>query len=365
MINRLRSSLGKAVMRLQGSCVRAPRSGNFVPSRWSSPINASESDVVHLHWIGNETISIEDVARIRKPVVWTLHDMWTFCGTEHVEPDDARWAPGYQRANRRSGDFGLDLDLRVWQRKRAAWRGPMQIVTPSAWLAQCAKRSALLSSATVTVIPNVVATDTFMPRHQVACRAALKLPQDDLLILFGAIRADADANKGYDLLIEALSVLDAKSGPRLIRCVIFGQSAPDKPLRLKMPVHWMGHIDDESQLATLYGAADVMVVPSRVENLPQTATEAQACGCPVVAFRTSGLPDAVEDRATGYLAQPYDSADLARGILWVTENTERTGTLRRDARLRALRLWRPSVIVPQYVEEYRRALERASIPIGS
>ena len=353
----LRGPLGGLIMRLQKSGAPGPRSGNFVPSRWAKEINASESSVVNLHWIGAETLSIEDVARIRKPVVWTLHDMWAFCGAEHVEPDDARWASGYLPSNRRPEDRGIDLDSRVWHRKHKAWRSACRIVTPSSWLGGCASRSALFSASPVTVIPNPIDTDVFKPLDQRFCREALNLPQDTTLVLFGAIRAGADRNKGYDLLVDALRHLAANRSEQRFECVVFGQSGPHDSIPLPTPAHWMGHVRDDATLALLYGAADVMVVPSRTENLPQTATEAQACGCPVVAFHSSGLPDAVEDRSTGFLAQAYDAADLANGMAWVTEDAERLGLLRRAARARAVRLWHPDVIVPKYLEQYHLASE--------
>jgi len=119
----------------------------------------------------------------------------------------------------------------------------------------------------------------------------------------------------------------------------------------------MGHLHDDTTLALLYSAADVTVVPSRQDNLPQSGTEAQTCGCPVVAFNVAGLPDVVEDGTTGYLAEAYSSEDLAKGIAWVLEDAERRAQLGGQARERALRLWSPDVVVPQYVEVYQAAID--------
>jgi glycosyltransferase involved in cell wall biosynthesis len=355
----LRSPIGRALMRLQRPVTPQPRSGNFVPSRWAPRIAATGADVVHLHWIGDETMSIEDVGRIHQPVVWTLHDMWAFCGTEHVQPSDARWAEGYGRDNRAAGDRGFDLDRLVWQRKRRAWRPSWRIIAPSSWMATCAARSALLRELPVTVIPNVLDTAIFQPRDKRECRAALGLDGDRPLVLFGAIQAGSDPNKGLDLLLEALRRL-AVASPRLdLTCAVFGANAPPGGVDMPVPTRWLGRIDDDAMLARLYAAGDVMVVPSRIENLPQTATEAQACGCPVVGFRTAGLPDAVDDRHTGWLAHAFDAEDLAAGIRWVIDDCERHRVLSNAARQRALRLWRADVVLPQYLEQYALAMEAA------
>ena len=95
-----------------------------------------------------------------------------------------------------------------------------------------------------------------------------------------------------------------------------------------------------------------MVAPSRQEAFGQTGSEAQACGCPVVAFNCTGLRDIVEHCVTGYLAMPYDSVDLANGIRWVMENKERHASLSCAARERALRLWAPEVVIPRYKAIY-------------
>jgi glycosyltransferase involved in cell wall biosynthesis len=354
---RLRRNLGNAVMRLQRPHAGSggPRSGNFIPSRWAEKINATDCDVVNLHWVGAETMSIEDIGRIRKPVVWTLHDMWAFCGAEHVEPNDTRWIAGYTAENRKALDSGIDLDRLVWDRKRKAWRFPLHVVTPSQWLADCASRSALFRDAQVTVIPNVIDPQLFKPLDQRTCRSLLGLPQNAKLILFGAIRPGADSNKGYDLLIDALHYLVAAMRGASLECVVFGDVAVSETSAFPMPVHWMGQIDTDDSLVQLYSAADVMVVPSRVENLPQTATEAQSCGCPVAAFNTTGLPDAVEHLGTGCLAEPYVPESLAASIAWLLADEVRLRVLREAARARATRLWCPDVIVPQYLRQFEQA----------
>jgi len=348
----VRPLLGQALMRLQKTNNPTLHSPAILPSCLVDEINTSPADVINLQWVCDEFLSVEDIGRIRKPVVWTLHDMWAFSGAEHYGPDDsnARWKNGYTADNRHSGHKGLDIDRWVWNRKRRAWRYPMQIVAASRWLAQCAKDSYLMSKWPVTVIPYALDCRQFQPWPKPLARQVLGLPPDAILILFGAMGGNKNFIKGWDLLQPALVRIAGEHAG--VNCVIFGQSEPADPPNLGLPLHWMGHLDDDATLALLYSAADVMVVPSRQENLGQTGTEAQACGCPVVAFNCTGLPDVVEHRLTGYLALPYDSDDLANGIKWVIENKERHASLSSAARERALRLWAPEVVVPRYKAIY-------------
>jgi glycosyltransferase involved in cell wall biosynthesis len=351
---------GQTLLRLQHA-PSASRSVNILPSGWARLINESDADVVNLHWIGDETMSIADIGRIRKPVVWTLHDMWAFSGAEHY-PDcgpGARWRAGYERGNRPPGHRGVDLDRRTWERKARAWRRSWRLVAPTRWLAECATGSRLMYGWPCTTVPNVLDTRLFSPVERDTARRALGLKRDARVVLFGAHQAREDPRKGFDLLRGALAELRrAAQASAPVSCLAFGQA--EAAASAETGIQWLGRIDDDARLAWLYSAADVMVVPSRLDNLPQTATEAQACGCPVVAFATGGLPDAVEDRVTGYLARPFDVGDLAQGLQWVLSDRERHESLRRQARERAQRLWSAEAVVPRYAEVFAAAASARS-----
>ena len=202
----------------------------------------------------------------------------------------------------------------------------------------------------VTVIPNTLDCRQFQPWPKPLAREVLGLPPNAILILFGALGGGKDFNKGWDLLQPALARIASEHVG--VHGIIFGQSEPVNPPNLGLPLYWMGHVNNDATLALLYSATDVMVVPSRQETFGQTGSEAQACGCPVVAFSCTGLLDIVEHRVTGYLATPYDSVDLANGIRWVIENKEHHTSLSSAARERALRLWAPEVVIPHYKAIY-------------
>jgi len=357
VLSLVRPSLGDYLMRLQKTPNENLHSMAMWPSGLVDDLNQSDADVLNLHWINNEYLSIREIAQLRKPLVWTLHDMWAFSGAEHYSTDieSVRWREGYRADNRPAGHGGIDIDRWVWGRKLKAWQRPIHIITPSRWLAACAKASLLMHDWPVAAIPNPLDTRQYKPWPKEHARALLGLPTTTNLVLFGAIGGINDPRKGWGLLKPALESLAAQKFE--VECVIFGQSEPVNPPRLGLPLHWMGHLNDDVALALLYSAADVLVLPSRQENLPQSGTEAQACGCPVVAFNCSGLPDVVVHGETGYLAEPYDVEDLAKGIFWVLEDSERHARLCEAARVRALRLWSPEVVVPQYMRVYEAAIE--------
>jgi glycosyltransferase involved in cell wall biosynthesis len=300
-------------------------------------------------------MSVEDIGRLRKPVVWTLHDMWAFCGTEHLADTgaDARWRRGYEHTDPPAGERGLDLDRLVWQRKRAAWRQPFLLVTPSRWLGECAEASALLAGWQHKTIPNALDTSRFAPVDRAAARRALGLAADQPVLLFGG--RHSDPNKGYDLLVAVLREFTRLPGGRRAICLGFGETRP--------PAHdaggairWLGRVSEDARLVSLYSAADVALVTSRLENFPQAATEAQACGCPVAAFSVGGVAETVAHEETGFVAAPFDALALARGVAWLIGDAARHLALRARARERAVRLWSPAVVTGAYLAAYAEAI---------
>lgn len=351
----VRQRLGKMVVRLQSTTNPAPHSCGVIPKGLGRRVKESAANIVHLHWIGHETLSIAEIGSITKPLIWTLHDMWAFCGTEHLAPEGAgaRWKTGYSAENRDSNARGIDLDRLIWRQKRRCWRRPISIVAPSNWLADRAKESLLMRDWPIRVIPNVLDTTLYQPFDRSFARSVFGIPLECKVVLFGAFSGSKEHNKGFDLLKRALLHLQDSAKEEPLFCAIFGQSEPSIPTEtINFPMRWMGRLQDDWSLSLLYSAADVMVVPSRQEAFGQTASEAHACGCPVVAFDTSGLRDVVAHRETGYLARSFDTEDLALGIEWVLGDSLRANRLSTAARERAVRLWSPDVVVPQYLNAY-------------
>ena len=329
-------------------------SPSILPSQWVKLINASDADIVHLHWVQHEMLSIADIGRINKPIIWTLHDMWAFCGAEHVAWDE-RWREGYRRDNRPAHESFFDLNRWTWERKRKHWLRPMHMVTPSNWLAGCVRESALMRDWPVSVIPNCLDTECWKPVEQGVARNLLNLPRDMPMILFGSYGANAAHHKGFDLLIEALHHLCGDIPD--LQLVVFGQLAPHNPPDLGFPVHYTGHLHDDLTMRTVYSAADALVVPSRQDNLPNTAVEAQACGTPVVSFDIGGLRDIIVHKSTGYIAKAFDGADLAEGIKWVIgERSSRQ--LRQEAREHALSRFSGNNVAELYKMAYKSCNDR-------
>jgi len=331
-------------------------SPSVLPSTWVKRINESDADIVNLHWIQNEMLSIKDINKIKKPIVWTLNDMWAFCGAEHYTNDN-RWREGYNFNNRPSYESGFDLNRWTWKHKQKHWKNPMQIITTSKWLSNCVKESKLMSHWPVSVVGNPICTESFKPMDKKIARTKLNLPNNVPLILFGAMGGKKDPRKGFDLLIASLKYLKDDPKAKRPELVIFGQNKPKSPPNLGFPIHYLGHLNNDVSLQLAYNAADVMVVPSIQEAFGQTASESMACGTPVVAFGATGLLDIVDHRVNGYLAKPFDTNDLAQGINWVLNN-ENYSELCKNARDKVLKEFDNKIVAKKYIAVFEKILKK-------
>lgn len=313
--------------------------------------------IVHLHWLGPAFVQLGDVRSLGVPVVWTLHDSWPFTGGCHVPPDCDRFRERCGRCPALGSAATRDLSRLGWLRKRRALRGlNLVAVTPSRWMAERARSSSLLGSTPVLVIPNGLDTDLFRPVDQAVARQVLRIPGGRPVLLYGAMYGNLDPNKGLDLLREALQRLPDHGVPAVRLLVLGSGRVPGLDLP-HVEVQSLGIVTSDEMIVMALNAADAAVVPSRLENFPNAALEAAACGRPVAAFDTSGIPEIVRDGETGRLARAFDAADLARAIGDLLGDPAASRAMGERARRRAVE----GHSIPAFVSPYAGLYERMMV----
>jgi glycosyltransferase involved in cell wall biosynthesis len=309
-----------------------------------------QAEVLHLHWTNFGFLSLkglQNLLRLGKPVVWTLHDQWAFTGGCHYSRGCERFKTHCRQCPflRRPGD--RDLSARIFEKKRKVLENvPLTVVACSDWLAGEARQSALLGGFPIQSIPNPIDTTVWQPTDRAVARQMLGLPLDKKLVLFGAGNL-RDARKGFRFLVEAMGGLNDAE------LVVFGKNDPDPLARLPFAVHNLGVIANENHLIAAYNAADALAVPSLEDNLPNTIVEALACGTPVVAFATGGIPEMMVPEKTGWLAPPRDALALAEGLRWALF-TEHPEIQREAARAFAVKNYAEGAVAAQYLDLYHR-----------
>jgi len=296
------------------SPIYSPFSDDRVPG--ADPLRhvSLDADIVNLHWTSGLVDYRRFFARLPQetPLVWTLHDMNPMTGGCHCNLGCENFTLTCGNCPLLGSNDARDLSNQILSRKMAALAGRnaanTRIVAPSEWMAEQARRSALLSRFPVDLIPHGLDFDLFRPRPKSIARIALGLPEEGNILLFAA---DDPTNylKGFDLLAEALRQLDQTLPLTLVS---IGRRPPSSEFGFAS-VH-LGYLGQPQLLALAYSAADVFVMPTRAEAFGQVVFESMACGTPVVAFDVGGVPDMVRPGLTGLLAPAEDAGALRQGL---------------------------------------------------
>ena len=287
-----------------------------------------EAEVINLHWVAyyQSTATLRSLFALRKPVVWTLHDQWAFTGGCH-------YTAGCQKYRRdcvacpQLAEDPFNLAAVILKDKLELFKGAnLTIVTPSLWLADCAKQSKLFKELRVEVIPYGLDTDIFAPLPKAKAKKRLGIEADVVTLLFVAEQS-AEKRKGFQELLAAMQhcfynaeFQELVQGER-IKLLCLGHS-DYKADSLRIPAVFLGYLDSEEEIRTAYAAADLFILPSLEDNLPNTILESMSCGTPVVAFDVGGVPDVVTNGVTGQLVYPGDVSQMGEAIVSLVLNPE-------------------------------------------
>ena len=285
----------------------------FLPSdRW-----IREADVIQIfntHGGYLSHLSFPALSR-RRPIVWRLSDMWALTGHCAYSYECDRWKSGCGACPHLSEYPGLKKDRTafLWRVKKQVYsKSRMTLVAPSTWIFRLASESPLLNRFQIRRIPNGLDTTTFRPIPKQEARNRLGLDPNKRIVLFSAA-AIQDERKGGALLTQALTRLTPQDRHNLLLLVV-GQGAESIHSEIPIPVKTMPAVGDDNLLAQVYSAADLFLLPTLADNLPNSILESMACGTPAVSFDVGGISDAVRQMETGYLAREGDAEDLAAGI---------------------------------------------------
>jgi glycosyltransferase involved in cell wall biosynthesis len=218
-------------------------------------------------------------------------------------------------------DIGIDNTRLEWKLKDKAYaRSNLTVVTPTAWMADNARRG-MLGRFNVHHIPNGLDTAVYRPLEKAWCRRVLDLPPPETgttVLMFGADGL-MQPRKGGDLLLAALAGLAPALKRRLVLLTL-GMGAEALAEQSGIGTRPLGYVADDRLKAVAFSAADLFVLPTRWDNLPIVVQESLACGTPVVSFRVGGLPEMIRPEQTGLLADPEDVAGLAAAIARLAED---------------------------------------------
>ncbi len=319
------------------------------------------ADVFNLHWVSG-FVDYElffTKQRTQSPVVWTLHDLNPFTGGCHYDLGCGKYLDQCGACPLLGSDQDDDLTRRIFESKKEifdAWPAHMlHIVTPSQWLRDEARSSALFKKFDATCIPNSIETDVFKPTDKEQARTLLGLPLDARIILFMSHQVSL-ARKGFKELVRALSLMPDTENLVLLGIGDKAEATIDAPFQ----VFQIDYISGDDQVALIYSAADITAVPSQQDNLPNTMVESLSCGTPVVGYHVGGIPDLVKDGETGFLAPAGNTAALSAAFVDALSDLDRLRSYGASGRELIEKTCAPNVQAAAYMDLYQRVIDTAS-----
>jgi glycosyltransferase involved in cell wall biosynthesis len=325
--------------------------------------DVKNADVIHLHWINHSFLNpahLAEIAQLNKPVVWTFHDSNAFTGGCHVRYTCDHYQRQCGFCPMLKNSSADDQSHKIWIQKNHAYQKlSFSIVAPSSWMLSSVLASSLMKNKAVLQIPNTLETNTFSPQDKIEAKKKLGLPTEKFVFLSGFMPSRKDLHKGTGYLMESLELLKQKLDLQAdqVELVIFGNRSVKEVPVFPFETSFLGTISDDKKLALCYAAADAFLIPSLEDNLPYTVMESLACGTPVVAFTTGGIPNMVQHGHNGYLAEYRSSQSFADGMEWIIKHPDKV-LLQRQSRAVVMEKFAEPVIAAKHIELYEQLLDK-------
>ena len=293
-------------------------SNNWMPSLLAPRIKALAPDIIHVHWAGAGFLGIADLKAFGVPIVWTMHDAWPFTGGCHYPANCSGFRSRCGCCPQLSSRRSADLSRFNFNRKQRIRSQIQRWISPSRWLADLASDAGIPADRT-RVVPNGVDGGIYTPAHREMARHELGLAEADIVLLAGAHDL-TERRKGAGIYQIAVSHIRSAVNRRCV-AYVFGSNASQG--MIAAGISTVGVVSGDLAVARLLSAADVLLLPSLQDNLPNIAVEAQACGLPVVGFDSGGLREIVHDSVTGRLVSAFEASALARATVEWLNGTDR------------------------------------------
>jgi glycosyltransferase involved in cell wall biosynthesis len=294
----------------------------------SRDINKIDGEIINLLWINNEVISIKEISKIKKKIIWTILDTWPFCGTEHYT-DTNRFVEGYYTYNKPIKQKGIDLEKVIWQKKNKFFKKKnIKIIATSQWLYKLLKKSELFKNNSIHKVNCPIDCDLWKPINKNIAREQLGLDKNAYIIIYGG--GLSRARKGFDLLESSLMKnLNLKQKVIVLSIGRIGLNFTNSKGIIFKNVDFQNSVSDQ---ILYHSAADIVSIPSRFDNMPYFGIESMACQTPAIAFDIGGCGEMFEHMKSGWLSRPFDINDYSKGINWLLEDKDRLDQLSINAR---------------------------------
>ncbi len=328
--------------------LKVSKSYNFFPTFKIKEINKFKADVINLHWIGNNFLSIKEVSKLNAPIVWTIHDMWPYCGSEHYTNQD-RYINGYNKfnSNKNNKIFSFDLDKIAWEKKQKYFKN-INFVATSSWQEFQLKKSLLFKDQQISKIYYPLDSNEWKKSNN---KLFLNRKNSLKKILFISDRID-NPLKGFSLVKKLFNKTEKKK----YLLIIIGNKNKENFKNLDIDYIFYDKIENKDKLMDIYSSVDLLLAPSLKESYGIVAQEAAYCNTPSVVFKNTGFEDTIKHKVNGYLAEYNNLNDMKKGIEWCLKD-QNLKKISKNSRLVSTRKFSVAKIANNYIQLYKNVLK--------
>ena len=278
---------------------------NIFRSNLVNIINQSDADIVHLHWINNELLSIKDISRINKKIVWTAHDMWPFCGSEHYSYDKKYFMSYLKHEN---NYLNFDISKLIWFQKKKYYSKKINFIAPSLWMKNKIEKSTLCKDNPTYLVRNPIDTSIWKFRKY-------SKKKNKIILAICAYDLFNDQRKGFIELINKLNNFNFKFN---VEIYAIGKQAKLE-IKSKIKIKYFGYIKNENKISKIFNKCDGLLMPSEADNFPNVGVEALASGLPIITLKNNGINEIVLDKYNGLKIDGFNNKTLEKIFIWLNE----------------------------------------------
>ena len=326
---------------------------NIFPTRISNLINNSNCDLVHFHYIGSETISLNDIGNINKKIIFTFHDFWPLQGIRHLRTNKIK---SFLKGDLKKMNI---IDKIIFKKKIKNFKNISVAVLLNKEMYNFSKKSILFKRKELYLMKNSINQKIYKPLQKKKCKKELNLNKKKY-ILFGSATPFSDNNKNFKLVVKLSNYLIKKYKEEDLGFIFFGNSVNDKKLLKRINIEYIdfGFLKNEKKIAQLYNASDVLLCPSYYETLNQMAIESISCGTPVVAFNQGGLKDIVSNGVNGYLIKKYSFTNFFERVEYILNNKKFMNQSLRKEFHKQMRKYSNQNVARDHAQMYKNVFEK-------
>tara|TARA_Y100000590_G_scaffold422652_1_gene527625 strand:+ start:1302 stop:2495 length:1194 start_codon:yes stop_codon:yes gene_type:complete len=302
-------------------------------------INLLNPDIVLIHWVHAEMLSIEDIKKIKAPKILIMHDMWWLKGCKHYFNENFKRRKLY-KYNKLLDNFNLQI-LTDKRKKKLELNN---IITPSNWLNSCVKKFINNKNVYNKVIKYPVNIDVFKP---------LKVNRNKKIqLLFVGFGKIDQRRKGIDLLFKILNRINSKN----FELTIVGDINQEILGEFNFKIKYIKKVNSDFELNRLYNKSDILIFTSRQDNLPNVVLEAMAAGLPIVSFNIGGIKDVISNNNNGFICDAFRIDLFAKRVDRLISNKNLRIKFKRNSRSFAINNLNYKKIGKEYISYFRRGI---------